>query len=1113
MRAHRRDCKRRVEEEAESNRLAEAIKTDNLYLSQVMNHSAIEGSVSLDSTNSTPLLKHDRVNRKRDRVMEILDKDRVKFPDGNRIWTKLNETFDQQIKCQGQPYYETDILETKFVKTNNFIYDVFTTFCNKVDPNQTTSRRKTKKEKTRDEEEQIKAMKKELKKEWKTATSDDSIQDCKKRFFKLIRLHNKLRKAKLQSERDKNTSKDQLEFRKNPYKCGKKLLHPDCNVVKEPSFTKEEAEIYFGELYKDVNRGHLDAPPEILPKPKLPVKPFDTTVPSKEDITAYIKKRKNSSKGGTNQIQYIMLKKCPALMKIYVKLIQMAWKVLITNSDVDQLPIHWIQAKRKLMPKSDDLSDPSKFRDINLSNIDGKIFFGLLSKRAGNYMTENRYINTNIQKGFIRGIPGVLEHTYKMTEMLKNASEHQRQLCITWLDLKNAFGSVRHDIINFAMSHYHWPEEIQSLIHEYYSELYVKVETKSWKTQWISIERGIFQGDTIADSLFNLPWNLCLDILEKIAVTGYCNKELEIDHKLHAYVDDLTLTTSSAKEHQILLDTVSEYLGWTEMEAKPEKCRSFARRKFSKEGNNLGFVPLTNKVYSQYDPRLTIQGKAIPCLNNESFRMLGKKLAGSSDRADSKALLKSKLTDYLDKVDQSMLTGIQKSWIYQHLIIPSVTWELSVYEYPISFIEELNNIITKYLKRWLKITKSADKSIIYRSKEHFGLSIPNIVSNFKKAQMAKEFKMKTSKDQSVKKLYKNKLKKEQESVRWKPTVHLENTMRNISLDEMASFGQSDRKGVGYAPKVKIPYKKKLGLKSDELEEDKRIQHAVQLEMQGSWTNWENIMNQDLTWKSLLYGYSPNLLSFALNSVQLTLPTPDNLKRWGKNVSGKCELCNSIKCTLQHILTGCKKALQEGRYTWRHDSILTEIGSTIKEEIKGFNERPEKDLLSDDNRLDIRFVKAKEKIRIKKKDLGILHKANDWIIHVDLEESKLIFPVHVWETSLRPDAVMISNSKKIVIMLELTSPMEENIIDRNIYKRKKYNELLENCRSKGWNSYLFCFEVGARGFVSNSFVYTLKTLGIDWNMTNNLKKLVSKIALRCSYAIYLQRNTEKFVKWS
>ena len=98
---------------------------------------------------------------------------------------------------------------------------------------------------------------------------------------------------------------------------------------------------------------------------------------------------------------------------------------------------------------------------------------------------------------------------------------------------------------------------------------------------------------------------------------------------------------------------------------------------------------------------------------------------------------------------------------------------------------------------------------------------------------------------------------------------------------MASSGQSDWKGVGYAPKVNIPYKKKLGLKSDELEEDKRIQHAVQLEMQGSWTKWENIMNQDLTWKSLLYGYSPNLLSFALNSVQLTLPTPDNLKRWGK----------------------------------------------------------------------------------------------------------------------------------------------------------------------------------------------------------------------------------------
>ena len=139
------------------------------------------------------------------------------------------------------------------------------------------------------------------------------------------------------------------------------------------------------------------------------------TPPTKEDIVAYIKKRKNSSKGGHNQIQYVMLKKCPTLMNIYVNLIMEAWQTLIVDNRVDQLPTHWTIAKLKLMPKTDDLTDPSQFRDINLSNIDGKIFFGILSKRAGTFMTDNAFINTSVQKGYIRGIPGVLEHTYMIT--------------------------------------------------------------------------------------------------------------------------------------------------------------------------------------------------------------------------------------------------------------------------------------------------------------------------------------------------------------------------------------------------------------------------------------------------------------------------------------------------------------------------------------------------------------------------------------------------------------------------------------------------------------------------------------------------------------------------
>ncbi|CAJ1082823.1 hypothetical protein G5714_008721 [Xyrichtys novacula] len=43
-----------------------------------------------------------------------------------------------------------------------------------------------------------------------------------------------------------------------------------------------------------------------------------------------------------------------------------------------------------------------------------------------------------------------------------------------------------------------------------------------------------------------------------------------------------------------------------------------------------------------------------------------------------------------------------------------------------------------------------------------------------------------------------------------------------------------------------------------------------------------------------------------------MPTPSNLKIWGAEEDPSCKLCRAACCTLNHILTGCPKALAEGR---------------------------------------------------------------------------------------------------------------------------------------------------------------------------------------------------------
>ena len=53
----------------------------------------------------------------------------------------------------------------------------------------------------------------------------------------------------------------------------------------------------------------------------------------------------------------------------------------------------------------------------------------------------------------------------------------------------------------------------------------------------------------------------------------------------------------------------------------------------------------------------------------------------------------------------------------------------------------------------------------------------------------------------------------------------------------------------------------------------------------------------------------------------TLPTPMSLAQWNIIVCPVCPLCCSNQPTTNHILTGCFTALDQGRYTWRHDSVL------------------------------------------------------------------------------------------------------------------------------------------------------------------------------------------------
>ena len=100
--------------------------------------------------------------------------------------------------------------------------------------------------------------------------------------------------------------------------------------------------------------------------------------------------------------------------------------------------------------------------------------------------------------------------------------------------------------------------------------------------------------------------------------------------------------------------------------------------------------------------------------------------------------------------------------------------------------------------------------------------------------------------------------------------------------------------------------------------------SVHLQFKGSFL-------KEHTWKKIMRsGLPQGQLSFLLRAGSDTLPTPVNLKRMRIQCASKCTLCSHPRPTTAHILSGCNKSLEQGRYTWRHDSVLKSIVGQLED---------------------------------------------------------------------------------------------------------------------------------------------------------------------------------------
>ncbi|CAB4019722.1 Hypothetical predicted protein, partial [Paramuricea clavata] len=153
-----------------------------------------------------------------------------------------------------------------------------------------------------------------------------------------------------------------------------------------------------------------------------------------------------------------------------------------------------------------------------------------------------------------------------------------------------------------------------------------------------------------------------------------------------------------------------------------------------------------------------------------------------------------------------------------------------------------------------------------------------------------------------------------DALKYSPNVHINNlwavtsTSKNIQYDIY-----KDTKDV---------------LKAVRKENEERLQNH--LISQGSF--FSSIMNNSTStfnslWSSVQSKLQKNIFNFTIRYINNTLPTRKNLSKWGLSSTSDCSFCSSPE-TLLHVIAGCKTYLDEGRFTWRHDSVLNFLTSTL-----------------------------------------------------------------------------------------------------------------------------------------------------------------------------------------
>lgn len=880
---------------------------------------------------------------------------------------------------------------------------------------------------------------------------DDHYRHLTQQYHLAVRVHNRLIRNYARDQLPTATATQMSRYARNPFQYCRNLLdNTEAGPTIPPECTAETAHSYFTQTYADPDR---DAPiePFDLPHISPPTHPYDNHRISPGELLKAVKKKSDSSAPGPDAIPYPVIKRLPLLQRILVILFN---DIMHTR----QVPEEWKQGRIVLLLKpGGNAANPADFRPIALTSTIGKLFTSILAARIEHYMRANLYWDTAIQKGFARNIQGCIEHGFTLQSALTHARRHRRNISVTWLDIKNAFGSTKHKLIQLSLRRYHVPEPLCQIIYSQYDGLAAIASTSVWSTAPFAYERGVFQGDPLSPCIFNICFNAIIEQLQRLNSTPYCMPG-SIRVNLTAYADDLALVTQTGQQQQRILDRLHPTMTWLQMSFKPSKC--------------VHLVINQGKVKHN---RLFIDQQPVQSLTDGAFKFLGVFIPADGNLKPIWAQICQKAIAWWDTITATPLSVTAKLFAYKYTI-SRLRWNLLTHDWPLTWVRSLQSVATRNLKQWIGLSRSGNTSFLYSP---HALKLPNLVVEHMSLHTLKQHHLQTCDDPTIKSLCAT--QRLDRRRKWHASTQLANATAFVASEDTTAqlLQQANLRGHGlgyHSPSRKGPQRDTFKDRLKRFVKDQ--EHAIALQrtkdlfcLGPHWKAIEEEQTHDSSWHRALAALPDRLLRFVSNAVTNTLPTNANIYLWKKLTNDPCPLCKQIPQTLGHILNSCPTALTQGRYNYRHDSILQFFHVVLRQCLP-----PEYNVCS----------------------------SIEYQQHLSY-----VFPIPGITTEQRPDCIIHHPARQEVWLLELTVPREKNISAAYGRKKSRYKDLTLTLQQAGYTATLLPYEISSLGVPANSARLMLRTLGLSQSVVRRTLEGAARIAMTTSHTIFSYRNAPAF----